>query len=131
MYLSGRNIYLSGCNMYLSKCNIDIYYHIHIHIHIYQALNHISVRAQYVSVWVQYIDIYYHINTHIHIHIYGQLNHISVWVQYVSVQCNSQKYTYLENYTPGIFSRTKISQKHTGGCFGIRQYVMGNTYDML
>ena len=29
-----------------------------------------SVRAQYVSVRVQYIDIYYHINIHIHIHIY-------------------------------------------------------------
>ena len=32
-------------------------------------------------------------------------------------RCNSQKYTYLRNYTPGIFSRTKISQKHTGGMF--------------
>ena len=28
-----------------------------------------SVRVQYASVWVQYIDIYYHINIHIHIHI--------------------------------------------------------------
>ena len=28
-----------------------------------------SVRVQYVSVPVQYIDIYYHINIHIHIHI--------------------------------------------------------------
>ena len=33
------------------------------------------------------------------------------------VRCNSQKYTYPRNYTPGIFSRTKISQKHTGGMF--------------
>ena len=106
---------------------IDIYYHIHIHI--YRQLNHISVRVQYISVRAQYIDIYYHIN--IHIHIYQQLNHISVWAQYVSVQvqyisvraqyitvwCKSQKYTYPQNYTPGIFSRTKISQKHTGGMF--------------
>ena len=87
MYLSGCSIYLSGHNMYLSEHKIDIYYHIHIHI--YQTLHHISVWAQYVSVRVQYIDIYYHINIHInihiHIHIYGQLNHISVQAQYVSV----------------------------------------------
>ena len=64
-----------GESVYINKTiEIDIYYHIHIHIHIYQTLNHISVRAQYVSVRVQYIDIYYHI--HINIHIYGQLNHI-------------------------------------------------------
>ena len=30
-------------------------------------------------------------------------------------RCNSQKYTYPRNYTPGIFSHMKISQKHTGG----------------
>ena len=32
-------------------------------------------------------------------------------------RCNSQKYTYPRNYTPGIFLRMKISQKHTGGMF--------------
>ena len=32
-------------------------------------------------------------------------------------RCNSQKYTYPQNYTPGIFSHTKISQKHTRGMF--------------
>ena len=32
-------------------------------------------------------------------------------------RCNSQKYTYPRNYTPGIFLCTKISQKHTGGMF--------------
>ena len=37
--------------------------------------------------------------------------------------CTSQKYTYPQNYTPSIFSRTKISQKHTGVCFRVRQYV--------
>ena len=35
----------------------------------------------------------------------------------ISRRCNSQKYTYQRNYTPGIFSRTKISQKRTGGMF--------------
>ena len=50
------------------------------------------VQVQYVSVWVQYIDIYYHINIHIHIHInihiYGQLHHISVQAQYISVRAH-------------------------------------------
>ena len=36
---------------------------------------------------------------------------------HIQGRCNSQKYTYPRNYTPGIFSRTKISQKHTGGMF--------------
>ena len=46
------------------------------------------VQVQYVSVRVQYIDIYYHINIHIHINIqiYGQLHHISVQAQYISVR---------------------------------------------
>ena len=47
---------------------------------------------------------------------------------FMYVRCNSQKYIYPRNYTPGIFSRTKISQKHTGGMR--QQYVIGNTYDM-
>ena len=42
----------------------------------------------------------------------GQLS-----VGQMSNRCNSQKYTYMQNYTPGIFSHTKISQKHTGGMF--------------
>ena len=51
-----------------------------------------SVRAQYVSVQVQYIDIYNHINIHfhihIHIHIYETLHHISVRAQYISVRAH-------------------------------------------
>ena len=51
-----------------------------------------SVRVQYVSVQVQYIDIYNHINIHfhihIHIHIYETLHHISVRAQYISVRAH-------------------------------------------
>ena len=51
---------------------------------------------QYLSVQVQYIDIYYHINIHIHIHIYETLHHISVPPQYISVPLQySYSYSYL------------------------------------
>ena len=42
-------------------------------------------------------------------------------------RCNSQKYTYTRNYTPGIFLRTKFSQKHTPGMFS-RQAIRNGQY---
>ena len=58
-----------------------------------------SVRVQYVSVQVQYIDIYNHINIHfhIHIHIYETLHHISVWAQYISVRAHPHHSTCARN----------------------------------
>ena len=48
---------------------------------------------QYLSVQVQYIDIYYHIN--IHIHIYETLHHISVRAQYRSIRAQYRYYFHI------------------------------------
>ena len=60
-----------------------------------------SVRAQYVSVRVQYIDIYYHINIYIHINIHIYLSKCNIYPseRQSSIRMRQEPYFYPTHYT--------------------------------